>query len=121
MAYRVLADENVEAATIEVLNRLGHDVVRVQDIDALGPGVADEDIAVYARRRDRLVLSQARRNGRRPRPAEPAAVGPECRVNRRRDSRPPTAGGSSPGIRQSELTLTVVLNDETSVVNVDEE
>ena len=76
MAYRILADENVEVATIEVLNRLGHDVVRVQDIDALGPGVSDEDIAVYARRIDRLILSQARRNGRRPRPAEPAAVGP---------------------------------------------
>ena len=58
MPYRILADENVEAATIDVLNRLGHDVVRVQDIDALGPGVPDEDIADYARRSDRLVLSQ---------------------------------------------------------------
>ena len=119
MGYRILADENVEAATIDVLNRQGHDVVRVQDIDALGPGVSDEDIAVYARRRNRLVLSQARRNGRRPRPAEPAAVGPECRVNRRRDSRTPTTGGSGPGIRQYELALRVVKTAETSIINLD--
>jgi len=55
--YRILADENVEPKTVDYLETLGHDVVRVQDVDALGPGSSDRAIAVHSRRHDRLILS----------------------------------------------------------------
>lgn len=58
MPYRILADENVEPATVTYLRKLGHDVEVVRDIDELGAGSSDEEIVAYARRHDRLVLTQ---------------------------------------------------------------
>ena len=58
MAYRILADENVERATVNYLRTLGHDVERHDDVVELGVGVEDASIARYARERDRLILTQ---------------------------------------------------------------
>jgi predicted nuclease of predicted toxin-antitoxin system len=58
MAYRILADENVERATVNYLRKLGHDVERLDDIAELGLGAGDESIARYARDHDRLLLTQ---------------------------------------------------------------
>ena len=58
MAYRILADENVERATVNYLRKLGHDVERLDDVDVLGLGVEDATIAEYAREGDRLILTQ---------------------------------------------------------------
>lgn len=58
MAYRILADENVERATINYLRKLGHDVERLDDVAELGLGGEDESIARYAREHDRLILTQ---------------------------------------------------------------
>jgi len=54
----VLADENVERATIEYLGKLGHDVERVGDVPELGLGADDESIVAYARQADRVILTQ---------------------------------------------------------------
>jgi len=58
MAYRVLADENVERATVNYLRKLGHNVERLNDVVELGLGVGDGLIARYAREHDRLILTQ---------------------------------------------------------------
>lgn len=58
MAYRILADENVEQATANYLRKLGHDVERLDDVAELGPGAEDESIARYASEHDRLILTQ---------------------------------------------------------------
>ncbi|MFD1572454.1 DUF5615 family PIN-like protein [Halorubrum laminariae] len=58
MGYRILADENVEQATINYLRKLGHDVERIDDVEALGLGADDEEIAVYGREANRLILTQ---------------------------------------------------------------
>ena len=58
MTYRILADENVERATIHYLRKLGHDIEWVGDVSELGLGVSDEMIASYARTNDRLLLTQ---------------------------------------------------------------
>lgn len=58
MAYRVLADENVERATVNYLRKLGHDVEHLDDVAELGLGAEDESIARYAREHDRLILTQ---------------------------------------------------------------
>lgn len=58
MAYRILADENVERATVNYLRKLGHDVERLDDVTELGFGSEDESIARYAREHDRLILTQ---------------------------------------------------------------
>lgn len=58
MAYRILADENVERATVNYLQKLGHDVKRLADVPELGLGADDESIARYAREHDRLILTQ---------------------------------------------------------------
>jgi predicted nuclease of predicted toxin-antitoxin system len=58
MGYRILADENVEQATINYLRKLGHDVEWVGDVEELGLGTGDESIATYGRETDRLVLTQ---------------------------------------------------------------
>jgi hypothetical protein len=49
VTYRLLADENVERATITYLRKLGHDVEAVGAIDDLELGATDEAIAGYAR------------------------------------------------------------------------
>ncbi len=58
MGYRILADENVERATINYIRKLGHDVEWVGDVEELGLGSGDESIATYGRETDRLVLTQ---------------------------------------------------------------
>lgn len=58
MAYRIIADENVEPATINYLRKLGHDVEQVGDIGSLGYSATDRAIAAYARDTDRLTLTQ---------------------------------------------------------------
>jgi len=58
MGYRILADENVEQATINYLRKLGHDVEWVGDVSGLGLGADDEEITVYGRETNRLVLTQ---------------------------------------------------------------
>jgi len=58
MGYRLLADENVERATVTYLRQLDHDVERLDDVDALGLGAEDESIARYAGEHDRVILTQ---------------------------------------------------------------
>jgi len=58
MAYRILADENVERATVNVLRKLGHDVEHLGDVAELGFGADDISIVRYARDHDRLILTQ---------------------------------------------------------------
>jgi len=58
MGYRILADENVERATINYLRKLGHDVEWIGDVEELGLGADDGAIAVYGRETNRLVLTQ---------------------------------------------------------------
>jgi len=58
MGYRILADENVEQATIHYLQKLGHDVVGIGDVRELGFGAGDEAIAAYGRETNRLILTQ---------------------------------------------------------------
>lgn len=58
MGYRILADENVEQATINYLRKLGHDVKWVGDVEELGFGAGDESIAAYGRETERLILTQ---------------------------------------------------------------
>ncbi|ESP87997.1 DUF5615 family PIN-like protein [Candidatus Halobonum tyrrellensis] len=58
MAYRILADENVERATVNYLRKLDHDVERLDEVAELGLGAEDEAIARYAREHDRIVLTQ---------------------------------------------------------------
>ncbi|WP_436933955.1 hypothetical protein [Halovenus marina] len=36
MVYRILADENIERATVNYLRKLGHDVERLDDVTELG-------------------------------------------------------------------------------------
>ena len=58
MGYRVVADENIERATVHYLRKLGHDVDWVGDIPELGLGVEDHEIVAYARETNRLILTQ---------------------------------------------------------------
>lgn len=58
MVYRILADENVERATVNYLRKLGHDVELLDEVSELGLGTEDESIARYAREHNRLVLTQ---------------------------------------------------------------
>ncbi|PSQ51922.1 hypothetical protein BRD20_08870 [Halobacteriales archaeon SW_8_65_20] len=58
MTYRVLADENVEHATVRYLAKLGHDTEQLDAGSELGLGVEDRVIARYAREHDRLILTQ---------------------------------------------------------------
>ncbi|MFT4949421.1 MAG: hypothetical protein ACI9CA_001558 [Natronomonas sp.] len=58
MAYRILADENVERVTVNYLRKLGHDVERLDGVAELGLGTDDGPVARYARGHDRLILTQ---------------------------------------------------------------
>ena len=58
MAYRILADENIEQATVNYLRKLDHDVERLDGVDDLGLGAEDEAIARYASDHDRVILTQ---------------------------------------------------------------
>jgi predicted nuclease of predicted toxin-antitoxin system len=58
MGYRILADENVEQATINYLQKLDHDVEWIGDVEGLALGADDESIAAYGRETNRLILTQ---------------------------------------------------------------
>jgi predicted nuclease of predicted toxin-antitoxin system len=58
MGYRLLADENIEQATITYLQQLDHDVEWIGGVAELGLGVSDDVIASYAASADRLILTQ---------------------------------------------------------------
>jgi len=58
MGYRILADENIERATVTYLRKLGHDVEWIRDVSDLGVGSSDTDIAAYATAEGRLILTQ---------------------------------------------------------------
>ncbi|RJX51559.1 DUF5615 family PIN-like protein [Halonotius pteroides] len=58
MGYRLLADENIEQATITHLQQLDHDTEWIGDVAELGLGVSDDVIASYAAREERLILTQ---------------------------------------------------------------
>jgi predicted nuclease of predicted toxin-antitoxin system len=58
MGYRIVADENVEPATRQYLDKLGHDIRWVGDIPELGVGVTDGEIAAYSTETNRLILTQ---------------------------------------------------------------
>ena len=58
MGYRILADENVEKATINYLRKLGHHVEWIDDSKELGLGAADKSIAAYGRETNCLILTQ---------------------------------------------------------------
>jgi predicted nuclease of predicted toxin-antitoxin system len=58
MSYRILADENVERATVNYLRKLDHDIEWLGDISELGLGADDKLIAAYAHKQDRLILTQ---------------------------------------------------------------
>ena len=61
MGYRVVADENIERATVHYLRKLGHDVDWVGDILELGLGVEDHEIAEYIDQAD-VTLEYVSRN-----------------------------------------------------------
>jgi predicted nuclease of predicted toxin-antitoxin system len=56
--FRILADENIERATVTYLRKLGHDVDWVRDVPELGVGSDDTSIAEYAVSERRLILTQ---------------------------------------------------------------
>lgn len=58
MSYSILADENIEQATVNYLTKLDHDILRVQSIPELGPSASDGEIVAYANEAGRLILSQ---------------------------------------------------------------
>jgi len=58
MSLRILTDENVEPETRTYLCKLGHDIEHVVTVAELGESALDEEIAAYARRTDRLILTQ---------------------------------------------------------------
>jgi len=58
MSYSILADENIERATVNYLTKLDHDIIRVQDTPELGPSATDSDIVTHANETGRLILSQ---------------------------------------------------------------
>ena len=58
MAYRILADENIERATVTYLRKLGHDVEWIRDVTELGVGSSDPSIVEYATAETRLILTQ---------------------------------------------------------------
>jgi len=57
MRLALLLDENVEKALGRKLERAGHDVEHVVDVQALGPGTPDSDVRRYACEHDRVVVT----------------------------------------------------------------
>lgn len=53
----LLADENVATEWIRALRDDGHDVVRVVDVEDLGPSASDPDVLAIATRRNRVLLT----------------------------------------------------------------
>jgi predicted nuclease of predicted toxin-antitoxin system len=53
----LLADENAETEWIGALRDDGHDVLRVVDVDELGPSATDPDVLGVATQLDRVLLT----------------------------------------------------------------
>jgi predicted nuclease of predicted toxin-antitoxin system len=57
MEVSFLLDENIAAPLADKLDKAGHDVERVVDVNELGDGVDDSTIRLYAVKEDRLVVT----------------------------------------------------------------
>jgi predicted nuclease of predicted toxin-antitoxin system len=52
---RFLADESCDFGVVRILRASGHDVLAVSEIS---PRLSDEDVALWARREDRVLLTE---------------------------------------------------------------
>ena len=66
MEVLFLLDENIAAPLADKLDKAGHDVERVVDVNELGDGIDDSAICLYAAQEDRLVMEDSRL---KPRPS----------------------------------------------------
>ena len=57
MQVSFLLDENIAAPPADKLDKAGHDVQRVADVNELGEGVDDTTIRLYAAREGRVVVT----------------------------------------------------------------
>jgi predicted nuclease of predicted toxin-antitoxin system len=57
MALRLLLDEQVEPSVRRYLEREGYDVVRTRDVDDLGAGSADDEVAASSKQTGRSILT----------------------------------------------------------------
>jgi predicted nuclease of predicted toxin-antitoxin system len=57
VSFRLLADENVATGTAAELTDRGHDAVHVMTAPELGAGTPDPDIAAFARRTGRALIT----------------------------------------------------------------
>lgn len=57
MPFRFILDEQVEPQIQSYLERAGHDVVHVRDLDELGAGTDDSVVAEYSRSTGRYILT----------------------------------------------------------------
>jgi len=57
MQVAFLLDENIAAPLADKLDKAGHDVERVVDVDELGEGVDDTTIRLYAVQESRLIVT----------------------------------------------------------------
>jgi uncharacterized protein with PIN domain len=55
MAYRIICDEHIEQQVVTYLGRDGHDAIHVET--ALSLSADDTDIAAYARKEGRVILT----------------------------------------------------------------
>ncbi|WP_440989476.1 DUF5615 family PIN-like protein [Haloarchaeobius baliensis] len=58
MQLSFLLDENITAPLADKLDKAGHDVERVVDVDELGEGVDDTTIRLYAVQEGRLIVTR---------------------------------------------------------------
>lgn len=57
MPFRFILDEQVEPQVQRYLEREGHDVVHVREIDGLGAGADDSEVATYSKSTGRHILT----------------------------------------------------------------
>ena len=57
MEVSFLLDENIAAPLADKLDKAGHDVERVVDVNELGGGIDDGTIRLYAAQNDRLIVT----------------------------------------------------------------
>jgi predicted nuclease of predicted toxin-antitoxin system len=55
--FRLLADENVATGTAAELTDRGHDALHVMTAPELGAGTPDPEVAAFARRTDRVLIT----------------------------------------------------------------
>lgn len=59
---RLYANENFPLAVVEVLRRLGHDVVTTQELGNAGQSISDDDVLATAVQMNRAVITHNRRD-----------------------------------------------------------